>query len=86
MSNIDRAYDKDPKKFPDAKPYNNIKWDDFRKIVGDEWSPGMNAPFDPIASKKAQELGVKVVILNGSNFENLKNYFEGKKFVGTTIE
>lgn len=86
MSNIDRAYDKDPKKFPDAKPYDNISWSDFRKIVGEKWTPGMNAPFDPIAAQKAQELGVKVVILNGYNFENLEKYFAGKKFVGTTIE
>lgn len=86
MSNIDRAYDKDPNKFPDAKPYDNINWTDFRKIVGTEWIPGMNAPFDPVAAQKAQELGVKVVILNGYNFENLENYFSGKQFVGTTIE
>lgn len=86
LSNIDRAYDKDPKKFPDAKPYDNVKWDDFRKIVGDEWIPGMNAPFDPVAAQKAQELGVKVVILNGNNFENLEKFFRGEKFVGTVIE
>lgn len=86
LSNIDQAYDKDPKKFPDAKPIEKISWTDFRKIVGNTWVPRMNAPFDPIASKLAQELGVKVVILNGRNFENLQNYFEGKKFVGTVIE
>src|SRR3989344_7705589 len=46
LSNIDKAYDKDPNKFPDAKPFDHINWKDFRKIVGDEWVPGMNAPFD----------------------------------------
>jgi uridylate kinase len=86
LSNVDRVYDKDPKKFPDAKPLDKISWEDFRKMVGDEWIPGMNSPFDPIASKKAHELGVKVVVLNGNNFENLQNYFDGKPFVGTTIE
>ncbi len=86
LSNIDRAYDKDPNKFKDAKPYDNINWKDFRKIVGDEWIPGMNAPFDPVAAQKAEELGVKVIILNGNNFENLQKYFNGEKFVGTVIE
>ncbi len=86
MSNIDQVYDKDPNKFPDAKPLDHISWADFRKMVGDEWIPGMNAPFDPIASKKAEELGVKVVVLNGRNFENLQNYFDNKPFVGTVIE
>lgn len=86
LSNIDRAYDKDPNKFPNAKPYDHIKWKEFRKIVGDEWIPGMNAPFDPVAAQKAEELGVKVVILNGSNFDNLEKYFNKQKFVGTVIE
>jgi len=86
LSNIEKVYDQDPKKFPDAKPIDKISWPDFRKLVGDEWIPGMNAPFDPIASKKAQELGVKVVVLNGKNLENLQNYFDDKEFVGTVIE
>lgn len=86
LSNIDRAYDKDPNKYSDAKPIDHISWFDFRKIVGDEWIPGMNAPFDPVAAKKAEELGIKVVIVNGNDFENLEKYFKGETFVGTTIE
>ncbi len=86
LSNVDQIYDKDPKQFPDAKPLERVDWPTFRKLVGDEWIPGMNAPFDPIASKKAHELGVKVAVMNGNNFDNLRNYFEGKPFVGSVIE
>ncbi len=86
LSNIDKVYDKDPNKFPDARAIDRINWRDFRKLVGDKWIPRMNVPFDPIASKLAQDLGIKVVILNGKNFDNMRNYFEGKEFVGTTIE
>lgn len=86
LSNIDKVYDKDPKKFSDASPIEKISWEDFRKLVGDEWDPGMHAPFDPVASKKAQELGIKVIVLNGHDFENLERYFRKEKFVGTIIE
>ncbi len=86
LSNINQVYDKDPKKFTDAKPLDHLTWQEFRMMVGNEWVPGMNAPFDPIAAKKAEDLGVKVVVMNGDNFKNLENYFEGKEFVGTTIE
>jgi uridylate kinase len=86
LSNIDTAYDKNPNTDSGAKPIKQITWDKFREIVGDKWDPGMNMPFDPIASKKAQELGLKVIIIKGDNFENLDNYFSGKPFVGTTIE
>jgi uridylate kinase len=86
LSNIKQVYDKDPKEFPDAKPIEHMTWPEFRQLVGDEWSPGMNAPFDPIAAKKAEELGVKVVVLDGHEFENLENEFENREFVGTVIE
>lgn len=86
LSNIDQVFDKDPRGHTDAKPIDRITWEEFRKLVGDEWNPGMHAPFDPIAAQKAQELGVRVVVLNGKNFENIEKYFKGEPFVGTTIE
>jgi uridylate kinase len=85
LSNISKVYDKDPNKYKDAKPFDKISWKELRKLVGDKWTPGMHVPFDPIAAKKAQELNVKVVVMNGDNFENLKSYFNGEKFVGTVI-
>jgi uridylate kinase len=86
LSNVEKVYDKDPREHVSAKPIDNISWKDFRKIIGDKWTPGMHAPFDPIASQKAEELGVRVAVLSGHDFVNLKNYFSGKKFVGTVIE
>ncbi len=85
MSNITQVYDKDPKKFPDAKPIDKITWPEYRALVGDEWTPGLNSPFDPVAAKHAEELGVKVVVL-GNDFENLDKYFSGETFLGTVIE
>lgn len=86
LSNIDQVYDKDPNKSSDAKPYEKISWAEMRKLVGSEWDPGMNSPFDPIAAKKAEELGITVAVMNGNNFENLNKYFKGEKFLGTIIE
>lgn len=85
MSNIDYVCDKDPNKFKDAKKLKNIAWPDFRTMVGNKWDPGMNAPFDPIASKLAMEGKMEVVILNGKKLKNMENCLEGKKFNGTVI-
>lgn len=85
MSNIKTAYDKDPKKHKDARPIKETTWSEFRNIVGDTWTPGLNVPFDPIASKRAQELGLKVVILDGKDLPNLRKHLRGGKFVGTVI-
>ena len=85
LSNIDYAYDKDPKKFKNARPIEKISWTDFRKIVGNKWSPRMNKPFDPIAARAAQKLGLEVIILNGKNIGNLKKCLDGKSFIGTVV-
>lgn len=86
FSNIDHVYDKDPRMSPDAKAIDVISWKDYRSIIGKKWVPGMNAPFDPVASAKAQKLGLKVVVLKGDNWKNLKRYFNGERFVGTVIQ
>jgi len=86
LSNIDYVYDNDPRNYKDAKKIAKINWHGFRKIVGNKWDPGLNAPFDPVASQKAQRLGLKVIIMYGKNIINLKNYFDEKKFIGTVIE
>lgn len=86
LSNIDYAYDKDPKKYKNAVPIKNISWSDFRKIVGNKWEPRMNKPFDPIASREAEKLNLEVTILNGKKLKNVENYLDGEKFVGTVIK
>lgn len=84
MSNIPVVYDRDPKHHPDAKPLHKLAWDEFQKLVGTEWNPGKNLPFDPVATKRAKELGLKVYII-GSDLTNLDNILEGKDFLGTVI-
>ena len=86
LSNIDYAYDKDPKKFPDAVKIEKSSWADFRKILPLEWNPGLNAPFDPIAAAKAESLGLEVVIMNGKNLTNIEKYLNGEAFEGTVIK
>lgn len=85
LSNIDYVYDKDPKKNPDAKPLDRISWADFCAMVGDKWVPGMNAPFDPIASKKAAELGLTVICASGCDVDNLRLILDNGDYRGTTI-
>jgi uridylate kinase len=85
LSNIEYVYTADPRTNPEAAPIEKISWDEFRKLLPTEWSPGINAPFDPIAAKMAQEMNLEVAVMNGKNLENLKNYLDGKEFVGTVI-
>lgn len=86
LSNIDYVYTDDPRVNPEAQKLENIKWKDFQAMIGSKWDPGMNAPFDPIASKEAAANNYTVAILNGKNLANIYNFMEGKKFKGTIIK
>jgi uridylate kinase len=85
LTNIDHVYNKDPRQDPNAKPLSDMTWKTYRDMVGDKWVPGMNAPFDPVASKLAQDMDITVKIINGKNLENLEKALDNKEFVGTTL-
>ena len=85
LTNVDYVYDKNPNEFPDAKPFKEIDWNSFLRIVGDKWSPGLSMPFDPKASKLAAGLKLKIVMINGKNLERLEDFLNNKSFIGTVI-
>ena len=85
ITNIDYVYDSDPRKNPDAKKIEKISWDDFRKLIPESWESGLSVPFDPVAAKEAQSLGLEVAIINGAKLDEFSNYLDGKPFIGTTI-
>lgn len=85
LSNVDYVYDRDPKK-PGAKKITKISWADFIRRFGEKWQPGLNAPFDPVASRLAKKYDFRVCVANGRNFSNLSKILSGKKFKGTVIQ
>ncbi|MDR2247447.1 MAG: UMP kinase, partial [Treponema sp.] len=72
LSNIPQVYTGDPRKNPAAQPIDRISWANFRALVGDEWTPGKNVPFDPVASRRAAEIGLRVICAEGRNVDNLR--------------
>jgi uridylate kinase len=85
MTNVDHVYTGDPKTHKAARPIKEISWKGFRKIVGSEWKPGSNLPFDPIASREAERLKLRVAIIKGTDMRNLDALLSGKGFRGTVI-
>ncbi len=85
LSNTDYVYTDNPKTNPDAQPIEDITWADFRKLIPENWDPGLSSPFDPIAAKEAEKLGIEVAQINGAKLEALSAYLDGKPFVGTRI-
>lgn len=84
ISNVDYLYTKDPRKFKDAEKICEISWKAYRKMMGSKWTPGMNTPFDPIASKLADQANIDVLLV-GPDTKNLANVLSEKAFKGTVI-
>jgi uridylate kinase len=85
LSNIDYVFTADPKTDPSAQKIEDISWEAYWKLIPKEWKPGLHAPFDPVASKKAEENGISVCAINGEKLEELEKCIEGKPFLGTYI-
>lgn len=85
LSNVDYVYTDDPNKNLSAEKIEEISWSDFRKLIPAEWDPGLSSPFDPVAAREAERLGIEVAIIHGNKLAELENYLEGRPFVGTRI-
>jgi uridylate kinase len=85
LSDIDRVYTADPRKDPSARPLERMRWDELLSLTGEEWKPGLNAPFDPIAARRAREAGLTCVVAAGRDVRNTMAILTGRSYVGTTI-
>ncbi len=86
LSDIDYVYSADPKKDPKAIPLPELRWKAFRMMIGNRWDPGANVPFDPVAAKLAERLGLTVKMIKGRAFGEISKALDGKKFKGTIIK
>jgi uridylate kinase len=79
------VYEKDPRKFPDAKPLPELSWEEYENLIPKEWTPGLSSPVDPTATQLAKKLKLQVKVIKGTDLENFKKAFHGDDFQGTTI-
>lgn len=85
LSNVEYIYDSDPRENPQAKRFDEVTWEQYLNFIPTEWTPGLNTPFDPVASRRAKELGLSVVFMKGHDLESLQNHLKGRPFVGSII-
>lgn len=85
ITNVRGVYDKDPKKFENARFIQKISYGDYMKLIMPiEIKPGSHAPFSLMATKMAQRAGIKICVI-GRDIKNFENCASGRKFDGTII-
>lgn len=85
LSNTDYVYTDNPKTNPEAVKIEDITWEAFRKLIPENWDPGLSSPFDPVAAREAQRLNIEVAAINGTRFDALAAYLDNQAFIGTRI-
>ena len=83
MTDVRYVYDKDPKKYKNAKSFKEISFNKLMEIQGNKYDPGMHYVLDPRAVEILKRSKIKTYIF--SNIENLNKILEGKEFIGTRV-
>ncbi|MEX0920656.1 MAG: UMP kinase [Candidatus Pacearchaeota archaeon] len=86
LTNVPGLYDKNPKKYKNAKFIPKISWKEFDKMANaSKYEPGQHFVLDQTASKIILKHKIQTYIL-GQDMKQLETVLEGKKFKGTLIE
>lgn len=85
LSNISKIYSDDPKLNPNAVPLDHLTWNEYKTMIGEEWTPGKNCPFDPVATKEASALNLRVITASGKDLKNIENILNDCDFEGSVI-
>jgi uridylate kinase len=79
FTNVDGVYDKDPRKFKDAKKLHKISHEDLLAIVEDTKAVAkVNTVIDPLAAKILKRSNIKTIVCGKEELSNLKAVIEGK--------
>jgi uridylate kinase len=84
LTDVDYVYDRDPRKFKNAKPIEKMTWRELRTKFKSR-KPGQHLPFDPTAAKLAEKAGISVLIMNGRKLANFERFLANEYFRGTII-
>lgn len=85
LTDVKGLYDKNPKKFKNAKLIKKISWKDFNAMANaTKFRPGQHFVLDQTAAKMILEKKITTCII-GKDMNQLDNFLNGKKFAGTTI-
>lgn len=84
-SNVDGIFTKDPKKYPNAKKIDKLRFKDLTRLFEEnQHKAGIHQIIDPEAIKILEKSKMKMVVVNGFKPENLMSAVKGEK-IGTTI-
>ncbi len=87
-TDVDGVYDRDPRRYPEARRIARMRWPEFRALVaaGTSAEAGQNFLFDRLGAEMLARAGIPLAIVSGRDLPNLRAAIEGRPFDGSRIE
>jgi uridylate kinase len=86
-TDVNGVYDRDPKRYRDARLFSTIDIDKLMAMCGTGWEmAGKSVIIDGPALEVIKRASFETIVVNGRNLENLKQAIYGRNFVGTRIK
>ena len=82
-TDVDGIYDRDPKRFPDAKKFDRITVDELVRVMSQRYEAGRYELLDPVAIGIVKRSGIEIVVFNGFKPRNVIKALD--KSIGTLI-
>ncbi len=86
MTSVGGIYDRDPRKYEDAKLIPKMSYEDAKRFfISANMDAGLSIPFDLLALKIAERSRIKIYVV-GNDIENLRKVITNGDYKGTVIE
>ncbi len=86
-TDVDGVYDKDPKKYSDAKQLNEISIEELIKEQGVNWdAAGKNTVIDGPALEIIRRSRIPTFVVNGKKIDEIEKAINNQEFNGTIIK
>ena len=86
LTNVNGLYDKDPRKYKNAKLISYVDYKSFNDIIKKiKYEAGQHFILDQASAVIITRSKTETAILNGKDFNNLQRFFDKKEFIGTII-
>lgn len=91
LTDVDGIYDKDPKKFNDAKLLKRVNYDQLQEILlnlkeKSQAAAGEYRIFDIVSLQILKRSDINVMIMSGTDLNNFNRFWDGEKgIIGTEI-
>ena len=91
LTDVKGIYDKDPKKFDDAKLFNHLNYNELQDMIlksseANQAAAGEYRIFDAVSLQILKRSKIKVLITSGKDLNEFEKFWQGKKpVIGTVI-